>query len=188
MFAGFSRGFHTTTIPQPLALATPETTDFCSVSLRIEEPLFSVKFPPAKRALSFDKSSDAAVFAIRRARRSVDNPDPGSMQSRLDFAPRQCVFCYRVNAELLPRPKSVKSRPANGRAAVQAVYLQNLIIETTGKDVKPAELSGLARAWCDLQEERRKLAMRPVPRPIDTTKLQPRRRRGAQSVEPIEPK
>jgi hypothetical protein len=107
----------------------------------------------------------------------------------LDFDPFAAQFCFMANASVLPDEPISKTRPVNSRAAVQAVYLQNLIIKTTEDKLKPGELSGLARAWCDLQEERRKLAMRPLPRPVDTTKL-PKRgsRRNAQVMsEPVEP-
>ena len=53
----------------------------------------------------------------------------------------------------------------------------------------------IARSWCDVNEERRKLAMKPLPRPIDTIKYPagraPRQRgsRASQAapVEPTEP-
>ena len=48
------------------------------------------------------------------------------------------------------------------------------------------ERAGIARAWCDLNEELRKLAMKPLPKSIDVTKLQKRRRQPAAEVEPTE--
>ncbi len=92
-----------------------------------------------------------------------------------------------MKAALLPPELPSKARPRSSRAAVQALYLQNLIIETTGEELKPAELSGLARAWCDLQEERRKLAMRPLPRPVDVSKLPRRGSRSRSAAAPAEP-
>jgi hypothetical protein len=96
-----------------------------------------------------------------------------------------------MKAALLPVVLPSKARPKSSQASIQAKYLQDLIVETTQGELKPAELSGLARAWCDLQEERRKLAMRPLPRPIDTTKIPKRgsRSRAAApvAIEPTEP-
>ena len=66
--------------------------------------------------------------------------------------------------------------------------MQRLLFLDAQKDVKPGERAAIARAWCDLNEERRKLTMRPLPRSIDTTKLV-RRGRGASQrpAEPVEP-
>lgn len=87
---------------------------------------------------------------------------------------------------------SPKSRPRHQKAIVQALRLQQIVFDVVSNKLKPQEIAGLARAWCDLNEERRKLAMRPLPRPVDTTKLP---RRGSRSKaaqfapqEPAEPK
>jgi hypothetical protein len=48
--------------------------------------------------------------------------------------------------------------------------LQRLIITFSAREsLRPAELSGLARAFCELEECKRKLKMRPLPKPIDVT-------------------
>jgi len=70
----------------------------------------------------------------------------------------------------------------------QAIELQRLLSEDARTCVKPLERAAVARAWCDVNEEVRKLAMRPLPKPVDTTKLQTRgSRRAAAPAEPVEP-
>ena len=54
-------------------------------------------------------------------------------------------------------------------------------------ELKAAELSGLARAWCDCNEELRKMNMRPLPRSVDVSKLKRgRSKAGAQDDNPTE--
>lgn len=97
-------------------------------------------------------------------------------------------------AEMLPAPAlkgSPKTRPKMSAPAAQARALQKIVMDTVeNANLKPAELSGLVRAWCDVNEERRKLTMKPLPRSIDTTKFPKRARRGradSQLAEPVEP-
>ena len=57
-------------------------------------------------------------------------------------------------------------------------------------NLKPLELCGVARAWCDVNEERRKLKMQPLPRSVDVSKLPVRgrgRRASAVPSGPVEP-
>lgn len=88
-----------------------------------------------------------------------------------------------------PRPS--KARPHHSNNIVQAVRIQRIVFETVrDQKLKPAELAGLARAWCDVNEERRKLSMKPLPKSVDTSKLTKGRRSGLASTpsEPTEPK
>lgn len=77
-------------------------------------------------------------------------------------------------------------------AHAQAVEIQRLLA-VDALDAKDGKTRAfIARAWCDVNEERRKLAMRPVPRPVDVTKLQrrgrgPGSRSSAAPAEPVEP-
>jgi hypothetical protein len=90
------------------------------------------------------------------------------------------------NGVIAPVMRSPNTRPHYSKASTQAAHLQQLIMELVSTDkLKPAELAGLARAWCDVQEERRKLAMRPLPRSVDVSKFQKRRRQV--SAGPMEP-
>jgi hypothetical protein len=85
-----------------------------------------------------------------------------------------------------------KARPHHSNSVVQAVRIQRIVFETVRDNkLKPSELAGLARAWCDVNEERRKLSMTPLPKSVDPTKL-PKRRRGSSQAtaapqEPSEP-
>jgi len=69
--------------------------------------------------------------------------------------------------------------------------MQRLLHQDARVSTKPLERAQVVRAWCDLNEEIRKLAMRAVPKPIDTTKhgATGRRSRSTQAapVEPVEP-
>jgi hypothetical protein len=72
----------------------------------------------------------------------------------------------------------------------QAVVVQRIVFNSLNEpNLKPAEVSGLARAWCDVNEERRKLRMQPLPRSIDVSKLPKRRGGGRASAAPgpVEP-
>lgn len=84
-----------------------------------------------------------------------------------------------------PPPK--KSRPYQSNAATQGVQIQRILWQSLkGADHKPAELAALARAWCDVNEERRKLAMRALPKSVDVSKVA-RRGKGRSAPAPAEP-
>lgn len=71
---------------------------------------------------------------------------------------------------------------------MQAIRLQQIVFDAANEPkLKPAELSGLVRAWADLNEERRKLRMQPLPKSVDVSKLQKRGRGKSQASEPAEP-
>jgi hypothetical protein len=49
-----------------------------------------------------------------------------------------------------------------------AVELQRLIMASArAGDIKPLVLAGISRAFCELEETKRKLAMKPLPKPVD---------------------
>lgn len=53
--------------------------------------------------------------------------------------------------------------------------------------VKPHIRAALMRAWCDLEERKRVLKMKPLPRPIDTEKLRESKRAARAARQPHEP-
>ncbi len=80
-----------------------------------------------------------------------------------------------MSVELLcpaPKPKSPKTRPMRAKAMTQLLELQQQAHEAAlDPDTPIKDRSALMRAWCDLQEEKRKLLMRPLPKSIDVSKL-----------------
>ena len=58
-----------------------------------------------------------------------------------------------------------------------AVELQHLLVEKAhSKDCTPAAAAQVARAWCELEERKRILRMKPAPKPNDTTTMKPTRK------------
>lgn len=68
--------------------------------------------------------------------------------------------------------KSRGTRPVRKKAITQIIELQQSAFEMA-KDskVKESIRCFAMRSFCQLQEERRKLEMRPLPKPVDVTKL-----------------
>ena len=65
----------------------------------------------------------------------------------------------------------------------QAVELQHLILNDARKeDLKPVARATIARAFCELEETKRKLKMRPLPKPVDATNY--RKSRGRNTPPP----
>jgi len=59
----------------------------------------------------------------------------------------------------------------------RAVELQTLIIgDARNPELKPIIRAGLARAFCELEELKRRIAMRPLPKAIDVSKERAKRR------------
>lgn len=72
-----------------------------------------------------------------------------------------------------------------------AVKLQRLMLrDAENPELKPLIRAGLARAYCELEEMKRKIAMKPLPKSIDVTKLHQHRRKpdDASFSEPAPPK
>ncbi len=75
---------------------------------------------------------------------------------------------------LIPQsqPKSPKTRPIYSTAYANALQLQRLLVEDAqDPELKPLIRAGIARAFCELEECKRKLKMRPLPKPVDVSKL-----------------
>lgn len=75
-------------------------------------------------------------------------------------------------APVHPSLRSSKTRPHYTRAIVQALALQRVVLDGAldGKP-KPLELASLARVWCELEEAKRKLRMKPLPKAVDVSHL-----------------
>ena len=80
-------------------------------------------------------------------------------------------------------PKSPKTRPRNSSALSQAIASQRLIADDIAEATDKKLRAVLARAWCDLNEEIRKLRMRPLPKPVDVER--PTRRLRAHPAPPL---
>lgn len=64
----------------------------------------------------------------------------------------------------------------------QAVELQQLLLrDARSSELKPVARAALARAFVELEECKRKLRMRPLPKSVDVSKLG----RSKQSTEPV---
>lgn len=84
-----------------------------------------------------------------------------------------------------PHLRSPKSRPRNSGAYSQAKAIQQVLYDEAMKEQeKPVTLAALARAWCELEETKRKLRMKPLPKSIDVSK--PMKHKVA-STTPIDP-
>ena len=72
-----------------------------------------------------------------------------------------------------PEPaKSTKSRPYRKRALTQLIELQERAYRIgLNATIKESVACFAMRSWCSLQEERRKLSMKPLPKPIDVTQV-----------------
>jgi len=94
--------------------------------------------------------------------------------------------CLQMDPEPLAlpsKPLSSKTRPQYKTAFAEAKELQKLLMaDARNPDVSAAVRGSLARSWCELEETKRKLKMRPLPRSIDTTKLAKRSRAKADNA------
>lgn len=67
-----------------------------------------------------------------------------------------------------PVENGSKTRPHYSTAYLQAKQLQQLIFkDAQAVDLKPLIRAGIARAFCELEECKRKLRMKPLPKPVD---------------------
>jgi hypothetical protein len=70
----------------------------------------------------------------------------------------------------------------------QARRLQQIAMrDCEDPKVKPHIRAALMRAWCDLEERVRVLKMKPLPKPVDVTKLAEQRRAARAARAPHEP-
>lgn len=52
------------------------------------------------------------------------------------------------------------------------VDMQELLVQSSkSPQVKPHDQAALVRAWCDLEETKRKIRMRPLPKSVDVSKF-----------------
>jgi hypothetical protein len=71
-----------------------------------------------------------------------------------------------------PVPYKPKSRRGAERAYIQMLELQELMLaDAHNPETKASVRAQIARSVCMCEEEKRKLKMRPLPKPIDTEKL-----------------
>ena len=69
------------------------------------------------------------------------------------------------------QPKPRAYHPKRSKVSTQLILLQELAFELANQEGLKASIAAqLMRAFCDLQEERRKLAMRPLPKSVDVSK------------------
>lgn len=77
----------------------------------------------------------------------------------------------------MPLPLPTKTRPKRSEAFRNALELQRLLMDDARQsDVKPLIRAGIARAFCELEETKRKLRMRPLPKAVDVTQLKKQRK------------
>ena len=97
---------------------------------------------------------------------------------------------YPANTENLPDKfpfKIRKNHAKRARQLTQLIELQNEAhVRATDPDTPIKDRAALMRAWCDLQEEKRKLQMRPLPKSVDVSKL-PRGKRKPKDASFEEP-
>lgn len=68
--------------------------------------------------------------------------------------------------------KSPKTRPQRAKPVTQAIVLQQLLYDAAHKtEVAPAALAQVARAWCELEDTKRDIQMKPRPKPVDVAAL-----------------
>jgi len=68
--------------------------------------------------------------------------------------------------------KSPKTKPHRSTAAQQAVEIQQTLYDATKQPKLAANvLAQVARAWCEIVDTRRVLAMKPAPKPIDVAQF-----------------
>lgn len=72
--------------------------------------------------------------------------------------------------KVMPCPMPVNGHLNHSNAYQNALELQRLLLGAS-KDptIKPVTLAALSRAFCELEETKRKLKMRPLPKAIDVT-------------------
>lgn len=69
-------------------------------------------------------------------------------------------------------PPSPATRPKRAKAISQLHDIQKKLYDASQKDeVKDAVLAQLARAWCELEDTKRVIQMKPAPKPVDVAAL-----------------
>lgn len=76
-----------------------------------------------------------------------------------------------------------RTRPDRTAALTQALRIQKLLYNDTLAASDPKVRAFLTRSWCDVNEEIRKLKMKPLPKSVDATKAKRRAAPGPQWTE-----
>src|SRR5438552_1359327 len=77
------------------------------------------------------------------------------------------IRSYMHAVPLLPANAGPKSRPNCSTAYSQAVAMQHVLLADALKpETPPRERAQVARAWCELEERKRILKMKPKPRDV----------------------
>ena len=139
---------------------------------------------------------------LRQMQVASDSPTLGPHFAGLLFCPHltksgeKLYLCLGMIDSVLTKPtftKSPRTRPIRAKAATQAFDLQELLYKAAHQeDIKPVVLAQVARAWCEVQDTKRVIQMKPAPKPIDVSGVNGKRQRrpgpGARSfVEPERP-
>lgn len=88
-----------------------------------------------------------------------------------------------MNANALDQPpyvKSPKTRPQRAKPVTQAIVLQQILYDAANaKAIAPTALAQVARAWCELEDTKRDIQMKPRPKPIDVAQMHAAKRKPA---------
>lgn len=88
-------------------------------------------------------------------------------------------------APLLPPNAGPKSRPNCSTAFSQAVAMQRMLLADALSPKTPArERAQVARAWKDLEEQKRILRMKPAPKAVDANEYKERQKKRKKVDEP----
>ena len=106
--------------------------------------------------------------------------------------PAQSLTHDRAAAEVAEANKDTEAgHPRRATSLSQALALQDLAVQDCLKpDTKPSIRAALMRAWSLLDARACAWRMRPLPKPLDTTKLKPKRKSAPAErldAEPPEP-
>lgn len=67
---------------------------------------------------------------------------------------------------------SPKTRPQRAKPVTQAYALQDILfVAAHSEDITPSALAQVARAWCELEDTKRDIQMKPRPKPVDVAEL-----------------
>ncbi len=81
-----------------------------------------------------------------------------------------------------------KRRPSNSTAFLQAKQLQQIAMDDClNPETKPVVRAALMRAWCDLEERKRVLRMKPLPKSVDVSQAKEQRRQARLARRPPDP-
>jgi hypothetical protein len=68
---------------------------------------------------------------------------------------------------------SPKTRPQRAKPVIQAIKLQDILFKIAHSgEITPAALAQVARAWCELEDTKRDIQMKPRPKPVDVAQME----------------